>query len=300
MTESSCDVEDGAVAGALQNVAEDADQVDGVGGDLRLGGDVVLEFADAGIGPGGGLEHLLLLQHLGGVLEALVLQQALDQFAARILGGVFRADGRARQQHLALDVDEQRGGVDELAGHVHVAGLELVHVGQELRRDLGDGDVVDVDVLLADQVEQQVERAVVYLVDDDREGREIGLVVAGLKFDERLGGGRRRSFRDGSWIIGSRCGSLHCKSDGRSGGGDRPRFGRGYRRHGSGNGFWHCFGDHCRGDWVFWGRFSGVFRRFDSFWDRFNALHRQWVGLHCSQSLDGRSGFRYRCCLGGR
>ena len=30
-------VEDGAVAGALENVAEDADQVDGVGGDLRLG-----------------------------------------------------------------------------------------------------------------------------------------------------------------------------------------------------------------------------------------------------------------------
>jgi hypothetical protein len=66
-------------------------------------------------------------------------------------------------------VDEQRSGVDELAGHVHVAGLELVHVGQELRRDFGDGNVVDVDVLLADQVQQQVERAVVDLAHDDRE-----------------------------------------------------------------------------------------------------------------------------------
>ena len=84
-------------------------------------------------------------------------------------------DGLARQQHLALDVDEQRRRVDELAGHVHVAGLELVHIGQELRGDLGDGDVVDVDVLLADEVEQQIERAVVDLAHDDGEGRELGL-----------------------------------------------------------------------------------------------------------------------------
>ena len=116
-----------------------------------------------GIGPGGGFEHLLLLQHLGGVLEALVFQQALDQLAAGVFGGILRPRRRARQQHLALDVDEERGGVDKLPGHVHIAGLELVHIGQELGRDFGDGDVVDVDVLLADKVEQEVERAVVDL-----------------------------------------------------------------------------------------------------------------------------------------
>ena len=174
---------------------------------------IVLELAQAGIGPGGGLEHLLLLQHLGGVLEALMLQQPLDQLAARVLGGLFGAGGGARQQHLALDVDEQRGGVDKLAGHVHVAGLELVDVGQKLGRDLGDGNVVDVDVLLADQVQQQVERTVVDLVHDHREGREISFVVPRLQLDGRfrdrllagsllqsgLGDGLRRRAGLGSW-----------------------------------------------------------------------------------------------------
>jgi hypothetical protein len=95
-------VEDGAVAGALQNVAEDAHQVDGVGGDLRLGAGIVLELAEAGVGPGGGFEHLLLLQHLGGVLEALVLQQPLDQLAARIFGGSSGPEGARGSSILLL------------------------------------------------------------------------------------------------------------------------------------------------------------------------------------------------------
>ncbi len=41
--------------------------------------------------------------------------------------------------------------------------LDALDVPQVLRRDLRDRDVVDVDVLLANQVEQQVERAVVQL-----------------------------------------------------------------------------------------------------------------------------------------
>ena len=42
---------------------------------------------------------------------------------------------------------------------VHLQGA--LHILQVLRRNLGDGDVVDVDLLLADQVQQQVERPVV-------------------------------------------------------------------------------------------------------------------------------------------
>ena len=153
----------------------------------------------------GGFEHLLFLEHLGGVFEALVLEEALDQFAARVFGLLLGPGGRARQQHLALDVDEQRGGVDELAGHIHVGGAQLVDVGQELRRDFGDGDVVDVDVLLADQVEQQVERAVVDLADDDREGRLVGVFAAGLEDGgDFLGGGS--SGLAGTGSAGSRCG----------------------------------------------------------------------------------------------
>ena len=57
----------------------------------------------------------------------------------------------------------------------------MVHVGQKLRGDFGDGDVVDVDVLLADQVEQQVERAVVDLADEDRKGGLFCIQTAGFE-----------------------------------------------------------------------------------------------------------------------
>ena len=170
-----------------------------------------------------------------------MLQQPLDQFAARIFGGIVGTGGRARQQHLALDVNEQRGGVDEFAGHVHVAGFELVDVGQELRRDLGDGNVVDVDVLLADQVEQQVEGAVVDLAHEDRKRREIGFVVTRLKLDEWLGGGRWRIFWNRSGIgvgdSGEHCWRLDDRGDGVNCGHGRrwrwlcfrSKFGNGFR-----------------------------------------------------------------------
>jgi len=81
---------------------------DSVGGDFRLGGFIVLELAEAGVGPGGGLEHLFLLEHLGGVLESFVLQQPLHQFAARVFSRIIGSGGGTRQQHLALDVNQQR------------------------------------------------------------------------------------------------------------------------------------------------------------------------------------------------
>ena len=55
------DVEDRPAACALEDVAKDADQIDRIGGDFGLGAGIVLEFAEAGVAPGGGLEHLLLL-----------------------------------------------------------------------------------------------------------------------------------------------------------------------------------------------------------------------------------------------
>ena len=48
--------------------------------------------------------------------------------------------------------------------------LQVVRVLEELRGDARDGDVVDVDVLLADEVEQEVEGAVVDLAYGDGEG----------------------------------------------------------------------------------------------------------------------------------
>ena len=106
-----------------------------------------------------------------------MLQQPLHQLAAGVFGRLFGPSGSPRQQHLALDVNQQRSGVDELARHVHVAGLQLVHIGQKLRGDLGDGNVVNVDVLLANQVQQQIQRAVIHLAHKDRKGRLFGAFV---------------------------------------------------------------------------------------------------------------------------
>ena len=53
----------------------------------------------------------------------------------------------------------------------------LLHVRQVLRGDLRDRNVVDVDVLLANQVEQQVERTFVDLADHDGE-REVASPVS--------------------------------------------------------------------------------------------------------------------------
>ncbi len=187
------DVEDGALAQAGEDLLEDADEVDGVGGDLLFhtsdgsfaGGLLAEEVAHAGIGPGGFFDLLFLQQHLRGGLEALVLEQALDQFAAGVFGVGAGDVGRiARQQRLRLDVDEQRGHVDELAGGVDVGLLELVAVVEKLRGEQRDGDVVDVDILLADEVEQEIERAVVDLADGDGEGRLRGFLLGRF-----LGGG---------------------------------------------------------------------------------------------------------------
>src|SRR6201996_1505274 len=167
---------DGAVAETLENFLEDADEVDGVGGDFALfvGGLQALIFEEvlhAGLGPGGFLDLLLLVEHLGGGFEALVLEEALDEFAARVFGVTeVELGGVAWEKHAGLDVDEQRGGVDELAGGVDVGLLQVARVLEELGGDARHRDVVDVDVLLADEVEQEVEGAVVDQADGDGEG----------------------------------------------------------------------------------------------------------------------------------
>ncbi len=121
-----------------------------------------------------------------------MLEKAIDELAARIFGRLFRADGCARQQHLALDMNEQRRGVDKVAGHIHVAGAEMIDVGQELRGDFGDGNVVDVDVLLANEVKQQVERTIVDLTDENGEGRLLSVLPARLE--------RCSNFFGGGWL----------------------------------------------------------------------------------------------------
>ncbi len=107
------------------------------------------------------LDLLALVEELRGALEFFVLDQAVDQIGARVFLFFGPGERIGRQQHFRFDVDERRGHVDEIGRDVHVQLLELVEIFEILARDLGDRDVVDVDFLLLDQIEQEVERAVV-------------------------------------------------------------------------------------------------------------------------------------------
>ena len=124
-------------------------------------------------------------EHLGGGFEALVLEEALDEFAARVFG--FAAGdvaGVAGEKCLRFDVDQERGHVDELAGGVDIGLLQVLGVFEELAGDAGDGNVVDVDVLLADEVEEEIEGAVVDLPTITEKGK-----TDSSAFLLRLGGG---------------------------------------------------------------------------------------------------------------
>ena len=242
------DVEDGAGAEAGEDVLKDADEVDGVGGDLAVGTDgeigevgvcvggvqIFEEGGQAGEGPGGLLDLLALEEHLGGGFEALVFEEALDEFAAGIfaVGAVEEVGGIAGEEGFAFDVDEERGHVDEVAGGIDVDLLEVMGVLEELGGDAGDRDVVDVDVLFADQVEKQVHGSVVDAADCDREGGLGGFggsgFGGGVAF--RLGG-RGRGLEGegglGGLLRGPRPGGSHMRGYLRFGFGRNEVFWRG-------------------------------------------------------------------------
>ena len=66
--------------------------------------------------------------------------------------------GRPRQQHARLDLGQRRGHHQILAGELELQFLHQLDVLHVLAGDLGDRDVENVDVLPADQVQQQIER----------------------------------------------------------------------------------------------------------------------------------------------
>ena len=84
----------------------------------------------------------------------------MHQLVARVL--LFGTGERVgRKQHFRFDVDQRRGHVDEVGRDVDIELFELVEVIEILLGDFGDGNVVDVHLLLADQIEQEIERAFV-------------------------------------------------------------------------------------------------------------------------------------------
>ena len=74
-------------------------------------------------------------------------------------------------------MDQQRGHIDELGGHIHVEVFQGFHIRQILRSDPGDRNVIDVDVLLANEIKEQIEGAIVDLANGDRKRRLLGLFL---------------------------------------------------------------------------------------------------------------------------
>ena len=58
-------------------------------------------------------------------------------------------------------MDQGGRHVDELGAQVDIHFARFFQVLQVLGGDGGDGDILDVDLLLADQVQQQVQRALI-------------------------------------------------------------------------------------------------------------------------------------------
>ncbi len=111
---------------------------------------------------------------LGAELDPLVLEQPARQFRPRILHFLSGVRLAHRQQHPGLDVDQQRRHQQVFRGQFEVVVADLVDVGQVLARDVGHRDVEDVEVLLADQVQQKVQRTFERLQEDlERVGRNV-------------------------------------------------------------------------------------------------------------------------------
>src|SRR2546422_8230412 len=104
------------------------------------------------------IEHLPLAERDRDLAEALILDQLLHQLGPRVLLGLFVL-ARQRQQHAALDVGEGRRHDEVLARAVEVQLGQLLEHRQVLVGDGGDGDVGDLHLVLLDEVEEQVERA---------------------------------------------------------------------------------------------------------------------------------------------
>src|SRR5271170_3031626 len=100
-----------------------------------------------------------------------MLQQPVHQFGSRIFQLLGLRCRIARQQHLRLDVNQHGGHVDKIGRHIHVQLANLFHVGEILLGDAGNRNIVDVNILLANQIKQQVQRTFVYVGHRDRKRR---------------------------------------------------------------------------------------------------------------------------------
>ncbi len=119
------------------------------------------------------VEGLLSFEGGGSVFESFVFEEFLDEFVAWVgefLGGgigVIGVGGGLGEEHSGLDFHECSGHDEEIAGDVDVEALviaELLEVGDVGHVGVGDasdGDIVDIEFIALDQVEEEIERAVI-------------------------------------------------------------------------------------------------------------------------------------------
>ena len=108
------------------------------------------------------------------LLHPLVLQQPADQLGARIVGLGSGGGGGFGSSRRDLDLDQHRGHQQVLGGELELRATHHLDVVEVLPRQLRHRDVEHVDVLPADQVQQQVERTLEGLEEDfERLGRDV-------------------------------------------------------------------------------------------------------------------------------
>jgi hypothetical protein len=77
-------------------------------------------------------------------------------------------------------MNQYRRHVNKLGGDVHIELAYALDEREILRRNLRDWDVVDVDVLLANQIEQQIKWTFVDFAELNGEGKIVSLFLHGL------------------------------------------------------------------------------------------------------------------------
>ena len=89
------------------------------------------------------------------VLAAAPLLQGANQLL-HLAFGLLVLQG---QEHSGLDEHQLSGHGDKLAGHLQIHLLAQLQVGQILLQNEGDGDILYLDLVLAQQIEDQIQRA---------------------------------------------------------------------------------------------------------------------------------------------
>lgn len=89
---------------------------------------------------------------------ALVFQQALHQFFPRVDLVAFLVDGFSGQQQLRLDPAKGSSYENKLTGQIDIHRFHLADIRQKVVGDLGDGNVVDIQLVALDKKQQQVKR----------------------------------------------------------------------------------------------------------------------------------------------